>query len=280
MPLDRACPECGLAVWATVEATVDPPASSLPRLRRPHAVGNSLLWLMISQTLATLLLVTRPVAITLERLNLPWLAGRVELPPPAWLPWLAVAAALTGLPAVWQLLRPPSERPEDRAVYGRLRLVAVAILGWCGFVAVHVLAERVGTGGAWVDWLHFGLHVGLFATAALNYLGLRELFDAIGRRSRAYRTARGGRQGAGDMVAAVAGAATGEVLVAIGLLAGSEWLATIGRVVLGVSVLMIVIGQAYLTANAMWIRSAIRRPPPRLQEVVAVAPEAATAPAG
>jgi hypothetical protein len=73
------------------------------------------------------------------------------------------------------------------------------------------------------------------------------------------------------MVAAVAGAGVGIAARELGAHAGSDGVRTLGTTVAGASLMMVYVGLIYLTASAWRIRSSLRRPPPRLSELVRAA---------
>jgi hypothetical protein len=261
LPVEGRCPECGLDVWTTIAAEIDPRAARLPRLRNPRRVGDGVLLLMSTLLAADLLIVAWPVATWLDALAA---TARLRRSFPFAEPVapLRVAAiiALAGIVAVW-LLAPPRGAETDRRVGRALRRVAVGI-------ALGALAALVGAGAAADRLLRVPMDLAMIGGFAVAMLGVRDVMGLIGERSRQYRTARGGRQRAGDMIAAATGAAAGDGLVAIGMMAERLWLETIGMIVLWICGLMLTVGLAYLVANAAWIRGALRREPADLALIV------------
>ena len=72
------------------------------------------------------------------------------------------------------------------------------------------------------------------------------------------------------MIGALAGVVLGELMgmgSAMSSRAGGG-LATMGMVVTWISTLMLLIGLAYLVVNGWWIRRALCRPPPALDEIL------------
>ena len=104
----------------------------------------------------------------------------------------------------------------------------------------------------------------------VGLFGLDGILQAIGQRSRAFRTARGGRQGVMGMIGALGGIVLGELMGLLAATAGSGGtrLATIAMVMTWISTLMLLIGLAYLVVNAWWIRRALCSPPPALAEIL------------
>ncbi len=258
------CPECGLEIWETVLHTVDPAASRLPKLRNPRAVGNGLFWLTLSLFVAALILVARPVARRLDTLDP---TGLRDIS--AWTqPYLALFAGvvvLAGLRAVGSFA-PPKGQPLYGSIRRDIRLLVAGMIVWVLLISIQVGLEYKAV-PAWGLSLArigavFGAMVGLF--------GLDGILRAIGQRSREFRTARGGRQGVLAMIGALAGVVFGEAMgmgLAISSRAGGG-LATMGMVVTSISTLMLLIGLAYLVVNGWWIRRALCRPPPALDEIL------------
>ena len=256
------CPECGLEVWETVVHTVDPAASRLPKLRNPRAVGNGLFWLTLSLFVAALILVARPVARGLDALT-----GFRDIS--AWTPpYLALVAGvvvLAGLIAVGSFAPPEGQRPHG-SIGRDIRLLVAGMIAWALLIIIQPGLLRMPV-PAWGCGLiriaaAFGAMVGLF--------GLDGILRAIGQRSREFRTARGGRQGVLAMIGALAGVVLGE-LMGMGSAMSSRagvGLATMGMVVRWISTLMLLIGLAYLVVNGWWIRRALCRPPPALDEIL------------
>jgi hypothetical protein len=261
LPVEGHCPECGLDVWTTIAAEIDPRAARLPRLRNPRRVGDGVLLLMSTLLAADLLIVAWPLATWLDALAV---AERLRSSFPFAEPVapLRVAAiiAMAGIAAVW-LLAPPRGAETDRRVGRALRRVAAGI-------ALGALAALVGAGAADDRLLRVPLDLAMIGGFAVAMIGVRDVMGLIGERSRQYRTARGGRQRAGDMIAAAAGAAAGDGLVAIGMMTERLWIETIGMIVLWICGLMLTVGLAYLVVNAAWIRRALRREPTDLAWIV------------
>ena len=258
------CPECGLEVWETVLHTVDPAASRLPKLRNPRAVGNGLFWLTLSLFVAALILVARPVARRLDTLDPTGLRDISAWTPP-YLALVAGVVVLAGLMAVGSFA-PPKGQDLHGSIGRDIRLLVAGMAAWIFLIIIQVGLEWKAV-PAWGLGLAriaaaFGAMVGLF--------GLDGILRAIGQRSREFRTARGGRQGVLAMIGALAGVVLGELMGMGPAISSRAWggLATIGMIVTWISTLMLLIGLAYLVVNGWWIRRALCRPPPALDEIL------------
>lgn len=257
-----ACPECGLEVWETVLHTVDPAASRLPKLRNPEAVGAGLVWLMICLVATAVLLVLRPVATWIDSMDA---TGVRHLA--VWTPREThLAAGVTALAGVWWVWRlaPPLGEERGGTVWRDLRLLGGGLIVLAALFASAAALEGAGFRESTLA----AMRLGAVAAAVAALVGLRGVLGTIGLRSREYRTARGGRQGIRAMIAALAGAGLGQVLLLIALAGRVGALRTFGYLVTTISALMLLIGLVYLVVNVWWIRRSLRCPPPRLEEVV------------
>jgi hypothetical protein len=253
-----SCPECGLALVETITALVDPEASRLPRLTNPRAVGKHLFGVTACLAASALVVLAEPawMAVTAAR----WRPPLVGLALPDHLPLMAAVLALL---AVWPALRllPPVGAGPSVGVRREVWLLVIGTIGWTG---ATLLLPWAGDGSPIL-----AVQLVLAAAAVVALLGLGGILRTIGRRSRAYRRSRAGRQSVYAMIAAVGGAGIGLVLRAgwdrWGLPADLRSLATVA---VAVCALMAAIGLPYLGLNAWWIRTALRRPPPTLDELL------------
>ncbi|MDY7109900.1 MAG: hypothetical protein SYC29_14810 [Planctomycetota bacterium] len=267
--LGGQCPECGLDVWETVVATVDPAASRLPRLNDPRGVGLALVWLVGCLLLATLLMLARPVALRVdETFSLSGASAVARFAPP-WLMILAGGVTLAGLLSVWRLTPTGREDPRASARDGLRRLaVGLSMIGLLSIVGGAMMARPAAVPGLG-RFLIQGLgHVLMVTGLIIVLLGLRGLLRAVGERSREYRTARAGRQRSRDMIYAGLGLGAGELVRLVGVAAGLEILEAFGTVVLWISTLMLVIGLFYVLVNVAWICRSLSRPPPTIQQLL------------
>lgn len=261
LPSSGRCSECGLEVIETITHLVDPEASRLPRLRDPRGVGTGLLGVAMTYLLvASIVLLPRAVPALME-------LGGAQLPTLDWPIPPRVVASAVGLVGLWWLhllLRSPAEAPVEDARRSTRWLIWGQV-GW----SLGVLAPMLG---AWAG-VHQRLPAALletvpvpFAIAAL--IGLRGLLQIVGLRSRAYRNAQGGRQSIDALIGAVLTGTLGNVASAVGTWRGWVWLEIVGQTIFAVSAALLLLGLLYLIVNCWWIRSSLRKPPPRLDELL------------
>ena len=267
LPAVGRCPECGTDVWQTVLHTVDPTASSLPRLRNPRAVGDAMLWLMLCMLGATLLVLARPAARFADRFD-PATADALSRHVP---PEVVFGSALLAVAGFWSVVRlaPPRGQEPRGPVARDVRFVALGLVVWAISATARGLMVRVAPSPD-ARVADLAVTVALGAAAALVFAGLHGILRAIGLRSREYRTSRSGRQGVLVMIATVAGIVLGEIVTT---LADAHAVVEVARITTMVCGLMLVVGLGYLTMNAAWIRRALRLPPPSLAAVLRVVPE-------
>jgi hypothetical protein len=254
------CPECGLPLVESVLAIVDPDASTMPRLRDPKGVGNGLLWLTMCGLAGVLLLLAGPVAIWLGATG--W--GR-ELLHPMQGPLVAAVCFVSGL---WSVARLRPQTPGD-PVRRYLRLITVGLLG-TAVLSVVIWIENRGATAPGTMTRNASLLL-ICISGVLGLVGIGGVLETIGQRSLAYRRSHAARQGVQAMIAAVVGSALGVAARAMAPHVDAPLLESGGTVLLRVSVLMIVIGLAYMVLNAWWIRTAIRRPAPSIEQLLAPA---------
>jgi hypothetical protein len=267
------CPECGLEVWETIVATVDPAASSLPRLADPRGVANGMAWVTIGMFGAMTAIIAGPA--------LAWMEGVIAARPGALAAWLnrqgtlvAIVFLVIGTLAVLRI----KPRARTRAAKGAWQHVTV--LGAGMVLSTLVLVTWYGLERAWSEGVAPGLagdieshrgwiRIGLLLTWVLALVGFRGVIREVGRRSRTFRRARGGRQRVNTLIAGIGGVAVGEGLRLVALHTG-RWdeLLTVGSILAAISLLMVFIGLGYLSVNVWWIRRSLLRPPPRLRDLL------------
>ncbi|MCA9286485.1 MAG: hypothetical protein KDA22_14770 [Phycisphaerales bacterium] len=262
-----SCPECGLEVRETLTHLVDPAASRLPKLNDPRGVGDGLLGLAVTATLVTLVLVLPSALRLLGAVGLAQSTARHIDPGTAAL--IASGISFVGLWWARLVARGPAESPRTVA-HRDLRRMFVGLGSWTLVLAACGLGMLEKPG----PLVEAALVVLPMPFAIVGLLGLRGVLDLVGLRSRAYRTARSGRQSVDGLVAALAAGAIGLGLAVIGLRLDRGWLETVGHAVALASILLFLIGLLYLVVNCWWIRSSLRSPPPRLSDLVA--PSAST----
>ena len=259
---DGPCPECGLDAWESILHTVDPAASRLPRIRNPAAVGNALLWLIVFVAAGLGLLVVRPLMRWIDAMDPVGLSRLADWTPP----WFSMFAGVIGAAALFwvRAMRPQAGEDPHSPLWRDIRWLGFGVVGWATLILAMGIMELVGA----PRWVAPVLWLAIAGAAVVGLLGLRGVLKAVGLRSREYRTARGGRQGIRAMIAAIIGAAIGQVLRLLALWTGVDVLAALGIIISSICTLMVVIGLAYLVVNTWWIRRSLRCPPPRLQEVL------------
>lgn len=278
LDVDGRCPECGLEVWPSVIHMVDPTASKLPQLRDPRGVGNALVWLFACALLASICLALSGAMLMPDVLPPSGVSvGLIRLPFDLTL--LSGGLAIAGLWSVWKFM-PPRDSLPDVAVRRDLWLLGIALLIWAAVCFGLWERERV--------WAQMGLlpdaesvvavrslsHLAIAIAAALGLYSVRQLFKAIGSRSREYRRAQGGRQGIRPMMVSTLGVSAGSACRYLSTFEHvPEKLDELGVIIVGVSMLMLVIGLVYLLVNAWWIRRVLRKPPPRLRDLLQPMPE-------
>lgn len=272
LPLDRACPECGLSIAEAIDRITDPTATALPRLRDPRGVGIALLFLTVSHLIATLGLIAPAVLTQFDT----WRPGIESSSWLRWIAWSPLASTVIALPVLWSVWKLSRPRPieGDAQVSLHLRLMAVGVIGFAiaavGFFVLRraeaITAPDVRSTSGILLSLLMGLTLGV--TAAVHYFGLARIIRIIGQRSREYRTSKIGRQHVRDMVIVILVITTAEIVETLALGFNRPRLHAAATIIAWTSTLMLLIGQVYLLANAWWIRSAIARPIPHVRDLV------------
>jgi len=262
---DGACPECGMQVWLSVQHAVDPAASRLPSIRNPKAVGDALVALTGVMLVGAILLSAPPVLDEIDA----WDPAAVR----RWSDWAPTfswwwAGSLTAI-TLWAILRlaPPIGKESVGAVWMDVARFGAGLVGflWLAAVFTHH-AEAPGEQGARTRLL---LHACAGLSAMLSLLGLRGVLEIIGKRSGEYGRSRSGRHGVEALFAAIAVSMVGAAMqyLTVRRLA-AEVVGGIGTLLVWASMLMLVIGLAYLVMNAWWIRTALRRGPSSIDQVL------------
>jgi len=262
------CPECGTAVATSLAVSVDPGLRRLSALRHPGRVATLVMLLAMATLLCVALQLGGPMldfvgGLTNQEGPFP---GRVRL----W-GWLLSAATLAACLAALPWAAGRHETPL-RAELGRWHRWM-----WIGLSAWAAAAVTAGVMQWNTPFLPDPVRRSLpWAGVALQLPGMavalsamQVLFGITGRRSQAFTEAGAARQSVRGMntcaalmmVLAVAAPIVrtrmGWPEVAIGLQAAAGCLAG-----------LLLMGAAYLTANAWWIARALVLPQPRLDEAV------------
>lgn len=257
-PLGK-CPECGHDIWATVVRTIDPAASRLPKLTNPKAVAWATLWIMLSAAMSAFLLAFGSVRDALNVSHSGILGIATE--------HLAMAACVTALSGEIGvlILAPPRGKERSSTLWVRIWLLAIGFIAWaaCNYWWSTLVAGSSTPGAQMI------VRIVMAASWVIALLGIDGILKAIGQRSRAYRTARGGRQSAQGMIAACAALCLGALvqgLARMNVLPRSVEM--YGNVVAWASALMLLIGLAYMLINTLWIFRALIAPPPPLNALL------------
>jgi len=256
------CPECGLEVLETLTQLVDPEASRLPRLRDPRGTAIGLLGLACTHLVVCVIIVLPRVLPLVQPNRRSVIADLEAIVHPR-----IVASAIAGLGLIWlwYLARGPADEPSTGARQS-VRLMLAGQVGWALTAWLPALVEPIAPGDRVIPAMLESVAVPF---AIMSLVGLRGVLDIVGHRSRAYRTAQGGKQGVSSLIAALASGAVANFLNGLAVHYRLEWLELVTNLLFAASTLLLVIGLGYLVVNCIWINRSLRRPPPRLDEILA-----------
>ncbi|QOJ16850.1 MAG: hypothetical protein HRU76_04275 [Phycisphaeraceae bacterium] len=275
--VEHPCPECGLPVEATVTAEVDPEASRLPRLRDQRLVGSTILLVM---TLDLAIAAMALLAVDSWGNREPILRLLVDVDPRSKTAILAGGASALSLLGASACLFLGSRlwSGEDRTPRSQCLVSAAGqmlIAAASGTLVLLALTGGAGvTVGARAEWTEASLATAMALGGALALRGQGRLLRIVGSRSRVYREARGGRQGMRAMSLALLALMVGVLADAISEYRRLPALERVGEVLVQSSVVMLLIGLAYLVVNGWWIFLALRRSSLRLRDVIRIEPDA------
>jgi hypothetical protein len=266
---DGRCPECGMGIWESVAATVDPAGARLPSLRNPRAVGNGLVLLTIGMLICMLLLITPSIGSLLES----WGAAQrvLEMIPSLTWPWATILILL----CAWalRLLAPPRRSETNGAIWRDIWRIGVGLLGWIAFSTMWIEFQAATLGPRFGPAPKVVIHLTAAVFATIGLMGLRGVFRVIGLRSREYRRSQGGRQSVELLIFAISVGWVAELVhysTRLGWFPGT-WRAdarVLATVVMWICSMMVLIGLGYLVVNAWWIRRSLRKPPPAFDQVL------------
>lgn len=260
------CPECGANIWETVRESVDPIRDRLPAIHNPISVGGGLVWISICMFFAALVLLIVNWFFILE----------VKISQISFIRWwqslpLSGVISLLMVPGIW-MLWPARASLANTAVLRSIGILIIGVIGW-GVLGMYQwfqiddLAQYRGMERADVPdqymWLWISTKLGMLLFALIFLWGLNGILSEVGRRSRKYRSARGGRQRLREIGIAIAIAGIGMVLAVV---MDSQALHLIGVVVTIIANLVILIGLAFLIVNTLWIFQDLR-PRPSLEQL-------------
>ncbi|MEY5032391.1 MAG: hypothetical protein RL354_1422, partial [Planctomycetota bacterium] len=249
---DARCPECGGEILATLALRLDPATESLERSPELMRTCWAIYLMSLGSVLGCAIALAPLVDLLLDELTFPrWLSPGIA-GVRALAPSVALAGTVIGLAAAVFVM--PWRR--DRA------FVRARGAGGGGFLGWLVLALQPPS------WLAALLAVAAIAAVAAS---TTPLLRRLVPHARLFRTARHATQTTRDLLiaSAVTGCAGGTTL----------WLSsedpTAGQAVLlsgavaWSSGLLLAVGLAYRLVNAQWILRSLRRPPPKVDEVLA-----------
>lgn len=261
LSIRESCPECGVAVRATILAVVDPRAEELATIGRPRLVAGMVLLWAWSGFLASLMV---------WGMRLGDVVGIWQ--PVAW-PMAGLAAAAVVLTVASGVGSLVLVRPHARVPW---RGVLRALLGAAGYVplaaltaAIHlrhdpVFGSPLAFTGDELDTQRSLLRLGTWVCIAGIMLGLRRAFSGLLYRSYVMRTGRVPTQPMSAVLASVVIAALGDVIV-LGTAPfpgmPRDIAASLDLVLVAVGGFLLTVGLGGLSVDAWRVRRAIVRPP-------------------
>lgn len=248
---DAKCPECGQEILTSLSARLDPATESLGRSRETVRIAWGVYLACVGSVLGCA--VTLAPVIDL---------ASASIKPPAWIapgidgvravsPAVAVVGTAVGLIGLAFVL------PWGR----RKALLRARGVGGAGFAAWLVLALRAPS----IDHALAALGAVAAVVASLTPL-LRELVPY----SRVYRSARHATQTTRDLLIAT-GVSLGSGVAALLVTrehAASDQLVPYLAIASYGSAMFLVVGLCYRLANAHWALASVRRPPPKVHDVL------------
>jgi hypothetical protein len=258
---DGNCPECGEPIRLTIIDTVDPAARRLASIERPHVTGNALVCVSVFLFLA----VAFAVLVLLSRAPQSLLITNViqTFNDPIWI-WISSASSglafVSLIPIMWMC--------RCGLIQGCRLGGALTGSGLLSFSILMGASRWVLLGGKDNGVVLTLLFDSILPAVALGvvFIGLRRLVPRLGQRSREFRLAQGSRQRMNDLLAALVFVIIGRALISISLLDSN--LATLGMIIMVLSISLIIVGLLYLIRNTLWIRSALCSPPPSLGQLL------------
>jgi len=245
------CPECAQDIMVTLAARLDPATESLARTRALTRIAWGVYLACIGSVLACAIAAS-PVAGTIaESTALPaWIAQGIR-GVQSLAPALAVAGSAIGFLGLVLVL--PWER--------RRAVLRARVIGGAGFACWLVLALQAPS---------FEAALGALGAVAAVVAALTPLLRELVPYSRVYRSARHATQTTRDLLIAAA------VTLGTGVLAlhmhrtdpTEHQVALLASVAALGSAMFLLVGLLYRLANAHWALLSVRRPPPRVEDIL------------
>ena len=253
LELTSDCPECGTKIWDTVRQSVDPVRDQLPLIHNPASVGGGLVWLSICMLIASVvvLIVNWFFVVDDQVSKIAFIQWWQILP-------LSGLIAIFTLPGIW-MLWPARRSLANTNVLRFISLLMVGVVGWgvLGTYQWFQIAQLVKFRGLPLEsipglytWLWVSTKLAMLLCALIFLWGLNGILTEVGRRSRKYRSARGGKQRLREIGIAIIIAGAGMVIAIVG---NDQAARLIGVVVAIIANLVILIGLAFLVVNTWWI---------------------------
>lgn len=264
------CPECGLAVRATLLAVVDPRAKELQPIRWPVLVTAGLLLWAIAPVLAAVLVwvlrardIAGALGVNLQALPSDWLG-----------PWVTGLVLASGVGAL-AIVRPHAMLGPRAIAGAALGAAMYAPLAWC----VHhvlVVVDQAHTRPydllSAAEPVRMALRLGSGVLMLLIVLGLRENVRALEARSIMLREGRVERQTSVALLAALAVTSLGDGMM---LAAAMGWtgafdqtLWLVGKAVVAVGSMFLTLGLVGTVQDVWRARAAVLAPPLTLSDVL------------
>jgi hypothetical protein len=264
------CPECGLAVRATLLAVVDPRAKELQPIRWPGLVAMGLLVWAIAPVLAAVLVwvlrardIAGAMGLDLQTLPSGWLG--------AWVTGLVLASGVGALTIVR-----PHARLGARAVAGAAIAAAMYLpLAWCLHRVLVVIDH--GHPGPYdalsaAEPARMALRLAAGVFMLLIVLGLRENVRALEARSIMLREGRVERQTSVALLAALGVTSLGDGMMLSAVMgwtgAFDQTLWLVGKAVVAVGSMFLTLGLIGTVQDVWRARAAVLAPPLTLNDVL------------
>lgn len=267
-PVEGQCPECDLAIVASLAAMVDHAQNPQVALHSPWRVASALVACGLATLVSVALQLGAPMLLMIDTLmsrtsRLPITVRQIG--------WLGSAVAVLGATVLLHLalgMRESALRKE----LGRWR-VWLLVGAWSWFLAATLALalqwKQVWLPDALRDALPWaGIAAQLPGMAAM-LSGLHVLLAITGRRSQAYTEAQAARQSVQLLNAAAALAVVFSIASPIlQHKLGWFWVAQTSRALSGCLAALLLFGAAYLVANTWWVARALVLPPMRVDQLL------------
>lgn len=245
------CPECGHEIVATLAARLDPATESLARPRELLRTAWAIDLACAGSVLACAIAVAPVLAEVQRSLGFPpWLAPGIDAVRTL-APAVALVGASLGLAATLFILPWSRERGYPRARW----------VGAAGFAAWTVLSAMPPS---------FEVALGALGAVAAVAASMTPLLRKLVPHSRLFRTARHATQTTRDLIVSAA-VTLGSGIATLALRDhGGEWAQydILTGVVAGASAMLLFVGLCYRLVNAHWVLRSVRRPAPRVDDVI------------